>query len=555
LYFHKFRKCHCYWALSIFNAFPDKFSDEIINKAIESITAPVDDNPISVLREEKDFRRLDYEIGLLDIPKTRVKKTKCSSILHTYALPTKSSPKCPEVLQYSLPSNVTTKSLKMRMGKIDSNQGIESFEDEILMYAANRRFYPKSDIIGEFEKGVNFNKIKIYSDFPCHYSGDVAFIPTKNKIRHIAMPFRYEQLLLKPLGDILYSRLKNLEWDFTFRQEEGVLKVQQALIDGKTCHCYDLKSATDHIPLKSQITLLNHLFVNLSDEVELFSIISRGMWRIREKSRSQTKYRPVRWSKGQPLGLYPSFAAFALWHGYTCQNLLCRKYKDDFFILGDDIVITDPALAGKYELMLQDLNIPLSHNKCVISKSMAEFAGHVIFPDSIIPSLHWTFDVANILQIGRAFGPKVRKFFRDEESMRLLDIVGDLPSPLGCNWFSNRDYSLKTFICESILSHDLPVQYGDPGNVFEKNASSIPSEWLNSEEIEALRDSRNRTLKSSLGTPDITRYPEFLIPAFGLPESIGKMLFRSKDFNYNETTWIESLIRMYNTIITIGLED
>jgi hypothetical protein len=86
----------------------------------------------------------------------------------------------------------------------------------------------------------------------------------------------------------------------------------------------------------------------------------------------------LKWNKGQPLGLYPSFAAFSLWHGAILRSLeIGLGVNDKFRIVGDDVVITDGALYHKYRTYLDKYKVPVSEGKTFVKTNGAEFLGRV----------------------------------------------------------------------------------------------------------------------------------------------------------------------------------
>jgi hypothetical protein len=171
--------------------------------------------------------------------------------------------------------------------------------------------------------------------------------------------------------------------------------------------------------------------------------ISKGKWYWKEFPGSS-----VKWTCGQPLGLYPSFAAFALFHGAVLNALRLTK-GGDFFIIGDDVVIRGQLLAEAYELALGDLGIPISEAKTLREAVIAEFGGKIITQDSVIESLSWSYYEENIIDLGRRFGRNILPYM-DKEAAKLLKAFGDLPYPFGCDWFSSTPYEQKIYLCECL---------------------------------------------------------------------------------------------------------
>jgi len=202
------------------------------------------------------------------------------------------------------------------------------------------------------------------------------------KLRSVANPNRVYQVALEPLGDALYGLLESLPWDCTHDQGKAVPYVQSHLKSGKVVHCVDLSSATDYFPLSLQVAVLRQLVRSPDrDYVGLFEFLSRAPWRLGKQK--------IAWSKGQPLGLYPSFASFALTHGLLLLHLNDGVHRDDFFVLGDDVVILDDRLFCRYVDALKSLGCPTSDAKSVNSRVLAEFAGKLITAEEVIPQPKW----------------------------------------------------------------------------------------------------------------------------------------------------------------------
>jgi hypothetical protein len=255
-------------------------------------------------------------------------------------------------------------------------------------------------------QNVQVHNPKMYQYFPV---GKIGFIQEKGaKLRAIANPFRIFQVALEPLGNALLDILQSLPWDCTFDQEKGVNFVQDSLLLGKEVSSIDLSSATDKFPLKIQRELVlsilrnsacnnrevaNSLYretqqtqgnipqyegqgpVDLEESLNIFCEISRGDWFFKIQNQPQW----ISWQKGQPLGLHPSFAMFALTHGILLRNIEKKLGKvDTFRVLGDDVVINDPKVAQQYREDLDYLGCEISVSKTLVSKMIGEFGGKII---------------------------------------------------------------------------------------------------------------------------------------------------------------------------------
>jgi hypothetical protein len=160
--------------------------------------------------------------------------------------------------------------------------------------------------------------------------------------------------------------------------------IQKHLSEGKVCHCFDLSDATNYFPFALQHLVLQKLYGD-GPLVRLFaSICDHGAWLCPDK-----KWRVL--SRGQAMGLGPSFPLFAATHGFLTESLLGRLWDNDFFILGDDLVILNDALASSYQKTLEDLGIPYSPTKTIVSNKLAEFAGLLIESDRVHRIPKWTW--------------------------------------------------------------------------------------------------------------------------------------------------------------------
>jgi hypothetical protein len=247
------------------------------------------------------------------------------------------------------------------------------------------------------------------------------------KLRAVANPFRVYQLALSRLGAQLYELLETLSWDVTHDQESGVAWAQRKLREGNTMHAVDLSDATNVFPLNLQIKLLRDIRGILEEDINLFETLSMSPWLTNSGEL-------ITWTKGQPLGLYPSFAAFALTHGVLVRSLeieLGLSEGDNFRILGDDIVISDSNLARRYREVLQVLQVPVSESKTLSSDRVTEFGGRVIYPDAVIATGKWReISDRSFIDVVRNTGFGYIKFLQPRQRKVILEIA-TLPPPLG----------------------------------------------------------------------------------------------------------------------------
>jgi hypothetical protein len=262
------------------------------------------------------------------------------------------------------------------------------------------------------------------------------------KLRAVANPNRVYQVALEPLGDALFSLLKGLPWDCTHEQSKAIPHIQQHLSAGKVVHCVDLTSATDFFPLRLQLSVLRALVIpGNRDYVGLFEFLSRAPWRLGKSV--------IRWSKGQPLGLYPSFASFALTHGLLLLFLNGGRHDDAFFVLGDDVVILDDQLHAEYMRALGELGCPTAKAKSLDSPLMAEFAGKLITQKAVFPQPKWR-DMSddNFLDVIRLLGKQALRLCRARQR-RVAKLLWELPEFLGGLGFNPHGIPLETRCCSA----------------------------------------------------------------------------------------------------------
>jgi hypothetical protein len=262
------------------------------------------------------------------------------------------------------------------------------------------------------------------------------------KIRWIANPFRIHQWALKPLGEILFETVANLPWDCTFDQTKPYKFVQEHLKKGGTTFCVDLSSATDFFPLDLQLAILRKILPLDEHLISLFEDLSRNStWTYGKDG--------VRWTNGQPMGLYPSFPSFALAHG-VLLDYLSGGVPNRFFVLGDDVVILHKQTYEKYINMLEVLGCPYNPSKSLVSNKVAEFAGKFIFPDQVISAFKWRdVNSKNFMDLMRTFGQRFKPLLRRRETAVYMKLARFL-EPHGCNHSDGPGEPLESVISKTL---------------------------------------------------------------------------------------------------------
>nr|QWE48331.1 RNA-dependent RNA polymerase [Phomopsis viticola mitovirus 961] len=186
------------------------------------------------------------------------------------------------------------------------------------------------------------------------------------KKRVIAMVDYHSQYALRPIHDRIMSLLRHFPSDRTFTQDP----YNNWQSTGRF-HSLDLSSATDRFPVKLQVKLLSYIY---DRELAL-------AWRdlLLNRDYATPDGRLLRYSVGQPMGAYSSWAVFSLTHhlvvayaAHRCGHQLGTF--TDYILLGDDIVIKDNKVAQRYTSIMTRLGVDISMAKTHVSKDTYEFA-------------------------------------------------------------------------------------------------------------------------------------------------------------------------------------
>lgn len=194
------------------------------------------------------------------------------------------------------------------------------------------------------------------------------------KLRLIANGNRMIQLALYPLQRFLKTLLKRVDTCYCFNQDGGVDWATLQFQEGNLLTSLDLKSASDRIPMSTQIHLLNRVLPPhewKSSIINCFERASRMYW-ITPK---HIKGISIRWRCGTPMGLHGSYYLFTLWLICSFENLgMGKRYA----IVGDDIVFQS-YFDGVVTELLHKNSIPISVSKSIFSSyTFAEFCGRIV---------------------------------------------------------------------------------------------------------------------------------------------------------------------------------
>lgn len=249
------------------------------------------------------------------------------------------------------------------------------------------------------------------------------------KARIIAICSYWIQLVLKPLHNALFSRLRHLITDGTFDQHAPLDRLVKLCDGSQKFSCFDLSAATDRLPIRIQRDILNiAVYKGYGD---LWASLLNIPWFYEE--------RYVRYAVGQPMGAYSSWGMLAVTHHvivrYAALKCGIRGFTS-YAVLGDDIVILHDEVAKMYLSIMQHLGVSINFNKSIVSSEFAEFAkvwrGPSVDITPIGPGLILR-TVRDDKYKGILLGEAVRLNLI-ETLPQLLTLIRDLKDPLLALW-------------------------------------------------------------------------------------------------------------------------
>jgi len=203
------------------------------------------------------------------------------------------------------------------------------------------------------------------------------------KARVVYQPNARVQMAMYPLHKVLAKATRIMYPESCVEdQVSGVYLALEHLEAGGTIHSVDLSSATDRFPRAFSNLILRELkldeYAQAIDEICYESNPVVG-------SNESLKY-----SVGQPMGLYGSFPLFNLSNLLVCEvaqqgvseqggKLTTFRGGSTFSVLGDDVIFSDPVVALLYQKLMYGLGCDISLNK-TFSGRVGEFAGFLIMP-------------------------------------------------------------------------------------------------------------------------------------------------------------------------------
>lgn len=191
------------------------------------------------------------------------------------------------------------------------------------------------------------------------------------KERIIAISDYYSQIILKHYHNVFMNNLKLLPCDRTYTQDPF-----HTWTGKDPFYSLDLSAATDRFPVELQRKLLEYLLPFDGNKNREVSEAWKNLLVDREYLNVSTET-VVKYTVGQPMGSYSSWAAFTLTHHLVVQwaAYLCGKYPfSNYILLGDDIVIRDSEVSKRYLKIMRRLGVSISPHKTHVSKNTYEFA-------------------------------------------------------------------------------------------------------------------------------------------------------------------------------------
>lgn len=214
-----------------------------------------------------------------------------------------------------------------------------------------------------------------------HYDwvGRVHQVPkkgTSDELRDIAVPNRFYQQALIPAYRRMHRFQEILPRDASMNQARFDKRITSRVSNQ---HLYsasiDLSKATDNLPYRWAALLVDSLRSRYgwSSEEErlsfkLFDELIKAPWKCWGWK--------VKWEVGQPLGSLPSFGFLTATHFLFLESLSadCGLSHSPYFTVGDDVIVTNKKLRGRYIRTMQSRKIPISLSKSY-SGRLVEFAG------------------------------------------------------------------------------------------------------------------------------------------------------------------------------------
>jgi hypothetical protein len=199
----------------------------------------------------------------------------------------------------------------------------------------------------------------------------------RQKARIVGITDWWTQVLFKPLHDKIAEILKSLPEDGTFNQIEPVKNMLLLHRSSSPVISSDLSNATDRLP----VSLQRDILIALGVLGKIWENILDRPYFINRPHPMMVKY-----SVGQPMGVYSSFVMLSLTN-HIINVIACEmsglNYKPGthlYSVLGDDQASRDSAQASNYVKILTYLGVSVNPIKG-FNGFVCEFAKRIFFLD------------------------------------------------------------------------------------------------------------------------------------------------------------------------------
>jgi hypothetical protein len=298
---------------------------------------------------------------------------------------------------------------------------------------------------------ISFLHEEMNSDPEC--LGHIVPIPDKGKFRNILVGHSAIQLKTKKLADWLRSWLWSQQEIASGDQSKMSRFILSNLKLGKVMISIDLSEATDRLSVDLQIKLLISMGVPKSyfDFMKLHSYFNPSAYGLGPK---RGRYSKIKYSNGQPMGLYLSFPMFELAH-YCILKFATAVCNSSFCICGDDVVVAaendkDASyIYRRYENLIERFGGLVSTSKTMQSSRFAEGVGAIFLKD-IPKEIRIPSGKLSPLE---AFTPGTLLY----KKIACLDSVGRsiLFSWLSTKEYKRYTYEQRTMANEFLINNDL----------------------------------------------------------------------------------------------------
>jgi len=251
------------------------------------------------------------------------------------------------------------------------------------------------------------------------------------KLRPFAIVDFWTQWALTPLHQTIFNMLRLIPTDATFDQTGKTEMFAQRLHSQsiRDVYSYDLKAATDTIPILLYKVLFSYLFGPKTTSLWLGLLTDRSFYLPTNKAYRIPGKEFIRYTRGQPMGARSSWGAMALLHHALVQYAAYRTGHKGFFswylVLGDDIVIATTAVAESYLEVCNEFGV-----KVGLPKSFISHEGFFNFASKSFQSEPGKTGPTNLSPISLREERSVRTSPQRAELVRRMDWIGWIKAAL-----------------------------------------------------------------------------------------------------------------------------